>query len=116
MIWYLSSWIAGTTIRLTQTYAPMNIIAGFIRTRSGHKWGLPIAAVLVTVYAFAFDRMTERAIATDNGWLYLLAFLTLWNTVKFVTLGILSVALLARAKMHERSWARRLRADVGERV
>ena len=99
MIWYLSSWIAGTTIRLAQTYAPTNIIAGFIRTRHGHKWGLPIAAVLVPAYAFTFNHIAEPAIATHNGWLYLLAFLMFWNTVKSLTLGILSVALLARARI-----------------
>ena len=119
MIWYLGSWIAGATIRLTQMYAPTNIIAGFIRTRRGHKWGVPIAAALVSAHAFAFGRVAETAIATDNGWLYLLAFLMFWNTGKFPSLGILSVALLVRARIREWSWdrrARRLGADVGERV
>ena len=87
MIWYLSSWIAGTTIRLTQTYAPTIIVGRFIRTRQGQNWGLPIAAALVPTYALTFNRVAEPAIATHNGWLYVLAFLVLWNTGKMVALA-----------------------------
>ena len=117
MIWYLSSWIAVTTIRLTQTYAPTNIIAGFIRTRRGHKWGLPIAAVLAPAYACAFTRVAETAIATDHGWLYLLALLMLWNTGKSFSLGILGVALLVRATTREWPWHGRAveRSEPGRR-
>ena len=105
MIWYLISCIAGTTICLTQTYAPTNIIAGFIRTRRGHKWGLPIAAVLVPADAIAFRRVAATATATDNGWLYLLALLMFWNAGKLFALGILGAALLVRASAREWTWA-----------
>ncbi|QTE28571.1 sulfate permease [Pengzhenrongella sicca] len=104
MIWYLSSWIAGTAIRLTQMYAPTNIIANFIRTRHGHKWGLPIAAVLVPAYAIAFSRVVDPATATGNGWLYLLAVLMFGNTGKLFALGILGAVLLVRAKVREWTW------------
>ena len=102
MIWYVSLWIASTTIRLTQTYSPTNSIAGFIRSRRGHKWGVPIAAVLVPAYAVAFGRVTEPAITTGNGWLCLLAVLMFWNAGKFLALGLLSTALLVRARFRER--------------
>ena len=103
MVWYLSSWIAGTTIRLTRTYAPTNIIAGFIRTRRGHKWGIPIAVVLIPSYAFAFIRVAETEIPTRFSWLYLFALLMYWNTGKILSLAIVSVALLVRAKVREGS-------------
>ncbi|WP_407343380.1 sulfate permease [Pengzhenrongella phosphoraccumulans] len=107
MIWYFSSWIAGATIRLMQVYAPTNILAGFIRTRRGHMWGMPLAAVLVPTYAFAFSRVADTATATNSGWLYLLALLMFWNTGKFVALGMLSVVLLMRAAAREWAWDRR---------
>lgn len=84
------------------------MIAGFIRTRRGHKWGIPIAAVLVPAYAFAFGRIAETAIASHTYWLYLLALLMFWNIGKFLSLGIVSVALLVQAAARERGWNRRL--------
>lgn len=106
MIWYLSSWIAGTSLRLTKTYAPTNVIAGFIRSRRGHKWGIPIAAALVPAYALAFNRVADVATSTNTGWLYLFALLMFWNTGKVLALGNLSVVLLVRARIREWKWGR----------
>ncbi|MGV8973281.1 MAG: sulfate permease [Rhodoglobus sp.] len=111
MIWYLSSWLASTTINFTQKCAPTNKVADFIRTRRGHKWGTPIAVALVPAYAFAFSRVAEFAIATDNGWLYLLALIMFWNTGKLLTLGMIGATLLVRARIGERSCRRGSRVD-----
>ena len=50
MIWYLGSWIAGATIRLTQMYAPTNIIAG--AAKSHLRWRFAQAEYAFLAVAF----------------------------------------------------------------
>lgn len=102
MVWYVSFWIVCTTQRLLWRYAPTNWVVAFVRTRRGHKWGVPIAVVLVPTYTIAMITCTEWYQATDNCWAALLTGLMFWNAVKFTGLAVASLGLLVRARFRER--------------
>lgn len=91
VVFYVSILIVSMIQRLLLRHAPTNRIAAFIRTRRGHKWGVPIAAVLVPAYTIAMMRCAEWYEATSNGWIAMLGGLMFWNAVKFVGLAIANV-------------------------
>lgn len=102
MVWYVSFWIVGTAQRLLWRYAPTNWIVALVRTRRGHKWGVPIAIVLVPTYTIAMITCAEWYAATDSGWAALLTGLMFWNAIKFTGLAIASLGPLVRARSRER--------------
>ncbi|MGO1316272.1 MAG: sulfate permease [Cellulomonadaceae bacterium] len=102
MVWYVSFWIVGTTQRLLWRYAPTNWIVAFVRTRRGHKWGVPIAVLLVPAYTWVCLRVGEWFEESDSVWLALLTGLMFWNAVKLTGLAIASIGLLVRARFRER--------------
>lgn len=80
---------------------PTNILLDKIRTREGLKWGVP-AMLLGVVYLFAAAMCITLI---DRGWhpaLYLLFLLLVWNGLKFLWIGPVSLYLLARARLRER--------------
>lgn len=86
-------------------YMPTNILLDAIRTRRGLKWGIP--AMLLTVpYLLAASTITTLIADGGPGWLNLLVLLCLWNTMKFIIMGPISLALLARVRVREAAAAR----------
>lgn len=91
-----------------QRYAPTNIVLGRIRRRRGLKWGVPamlLAALYVVLAYWCSSAIGDGA----PGWLHLVILMCLWNALKFVAIGPISVALLIRAR-HDEAVARRERA------
>lgn len=82
-------------------YMPTNILLDAIRSRRGLKWGIP-AMFLAAPYLLAASICTTL-IADDDapGWLNLLALLCLWNAMKFVIFGPVSLVLLIRVRIRE---------------
>ena len=75
-------------------YMPTNILLDAIRTRRGLKWGVP--AILLAASTF-----TTLIANGGPGWLNLLVLLCLWNTMKFIIMGPVSLILLARIRVRE---------------
>lgn len=81
---------------------PTNILLDKIRTRRGLRWGIPAMLLLGGGYIFAAAMCVTLI---RNGWhesLYLLFALLLWNGFKFLWIGPVSLAILARARIRER--------------
>lgn len=81
-------------------YMPSNIVLDLIRTRRGLKWGLP--AMLLAVRYLAIAVWCTRLI--DNGgpgWLHLVVLVCIWNALKMIVIGPVSVVLLVRARVQE---------------
>lgn len=84
-----------------QRYAPTNIVLGRIRRRRGLKWGVP--AMLLAAPYIVLAYWCSSAIGDGApGWLNLVILLCLWNALRFVAIGPISVALLIRARSRER--------------
>lgn len=81
-------------------YMPTNILLDAIRTRRGLKWG--VAAMFLAV-PYLLAASTFTTLIADGGpeWLNLLVLLCLWNTMKFIIMGPLSLILLARIRVRE---------------
>lgn len=93
-------------------YMPTNILLDAIRTRRGLKWGVP-AILLAAPYLLAASTFTTL-IDGGPGWLNLLVFLCLWNTMKFIIMGPVSLILLGRARLREGAAVRAERRTMAE--
>ena len=83
-----------------QRYAPTNIVLGRIRRRRGLKWGVP--AMLLAAPYIVLAYWCSSAIGDGApGWLNLVILLCLWNALRFVAIGPISVALLIRVRHNE---------------
>lgn len=100
-------WAASVRIRYFQRrYMPTNILLDLIRTRRGLKWGIP--AMLLAVPYLLLASICANLVADGGpGWLNLLVLLFVWNALKFLTMGPVSLVLLARARCAEWSVRRR---------
>ena len=86
-------------------YMPTNILLDAIRTRRGLKWGVP-AMLLAAPYLLAASTFTTLIADGGPGWLNLLVLHCLWNTMKFIIMGPISLILLARMRGREAVVAR----------
>ena len=83
-----------------QRYATTNIVLGRIRRRRGLKWGVP--AMLLAAPYIVLAYWCSSAIGDGApGWLNLVILLCLWNALRFVAIGPISVALLIRVRHNE---------------
>ena len=86
-------------------YMPTNILLDAIRTRRGLKWGVP-AMLLAMPYLLAASTFTTLIADGGPGWLNLLVLFCLWNSMKFIIMGPVSLILLARTRVREAVAAR----------
>ena len=106
-LWTLSVY----TRAFLRRYMPTNILLDAIRTRRGLKWGVP-AMLLAVPYLLAASTFTTLIADGGPGWLNLLVLLCLWNTMKFIFMGPVSLILLARVRVYEGVGARAQRRVV----
>lgn len=66
--------------------------------------------LLAVPYLLAASTFTRLIADGGPAWLSLLVLLCLWNTMKFIIMGPVSVALLVRARMREAIERRQTRA------
>lgn len=85
---------------LLQRYAPSNIVLRWIRSRGGLKWGMPAMLLAVPYLGFAFW-YTSVAAGGGPGWLRLVVLLCLWNALKFIAFGPISLIILCRVRVKE---------------
>ena len=81
-------------------YAPTNLLLSRLRSRHGLKCGVPFT-VLGAAYFLAAAILATWLHGGGPAWLNLLVLLGLWNGLKFVVFGPLSLILLARARITE---------------
>lgn len=96
LIWTLSV----HTRSLLRRYMPTNRLLDAIRTRRGLKWGIP-AMLLVIPYLLAASFFRDLIEGGGPGWLNLLVLLCIWNAMKLVLMGPVSLILLFRARIRE---------------
>ena len=94
-------WNASIHTRIfLRRWMPTNILLDKLRTRRGLKWGIT-AMLLGIVYLLIAVTCTGLIEQGWSKWLYLVFFLALWNSLKFLFFGPWSVVLLVRARSHE---------------
>ena len=95
-------------------YMPTNILLDAIRTRRGLKWGIP-AMLLALPFLLTASICTYLIADGGPGWLNLLVLLCLWNSMKLILMGPVSVVLLIRIRISEtcvRTRAQRTEAEL----
>ena len=96
MIWTLSAHIRYYLRR----YMPTNRLLDTIRHRRNLKWGIP-AMLLAVPYLLIASICTNALDQGAPGWLHLVVLWTVWNAMKFIMMGPVSLILLIRARTHE---------------
>ncbi|MFT4083906.1 MAG: sulfate permease [Nocardioides sp.] len=84
-------------------YAPSNIMLDAIRSRRGLKWGIPAALVLVPAYLYGGSIAITLIERGGPGWLNLVVLILIWDALKFAVMAPVSIALLVRTRLAERS-------------
>lgn len=95
-------WNRSIRVRLfLRTYMPTNILLDVLRTRRGLKWG--VSAMLIAVpYLLGAWLLTVWIADGGPGWVNLLVLLFIWNALKFLVNGPITLILLLRARLAER--------------
>lgn len=108
-------WAASVRTRYyLRRYMPTNVALDAIRTRRGLKWGVP-AMLLAVPYLLAASICTNLIADGGPSWLNLLVLLFIWNALKFLIMGPVSLAFLTRARIREAVARRRACADQATR-
>ena len=98
---FRSIWITSTHTRgFLRRYMPTNILIDAVRTRRGLKWGIPAMLLAVPYFLIAIT-LANHIQSGGPGWLNLIVLLTIWNGIKMLWLGPISLILLARVRIQE---------------
>ncbi|MBK7820972.1 MAG: sulfate permease [Tessaracoccus sp.] len=109
-------WTVSTEVRyFLRRYMPSNVLLDLIRTRNGLKWGVP-AMLLAAPYLGVAAWCTTLIESGGPGWLHLVVLVCIWNALKMVIIGPVSVALLVRARARERQARKRAEREVDAEV
>jgi hypothetical protein len=87
-------------LRTLLHYAPTNMLLRWLRSRNGLKWGVPFM-MLGAAFLFASVALGVLIRNGGAGWLNVLVLLCMWDGVKFVAFGPLSVLMLIRVRIRE---------------
>lgn len=94
-------WTVSVQLRyFMRRYMPTDILLDALRTRRGLRWRLP-AMLLAIPYLYAASLSTVLIDHGAPGWLNLFALICLWNALRFIAIGPLSLALLWRSRPRE---------------
>lgn len=98
------------TRTVLRRWMPTNILLDNLRTRHGLKWGVPAMGLGLAYLFIAAASIT----LIDGGWsqaLCILFALCLWNALKFLLFGPISLLLLAKERVHEHRAKRSLQSS-----
>lgn len=84
-----------------QRTMPTNILIRATHTRRGLKWGVP-AMLLAVVYIVVAAVLAQWVASGAPGRINLLVLVCLWNSLKFVVNGPVTLTRLLRARSIER--------------
>ncbi|WP_174844898.1 sulfate permease [Cryobacterium sp. TMS1-13-1] len=88
-------------------FMPTAIVIDTINTRRGLKWGV-LAMLLAVPYALAAIYCRAQVEAGAPAWLNLIVILCLWNTLKLLLIGPISLLKLMAARVREAVARRRM--------
>ena len=109
-------WTASAEVRyFLRRYMPSNIVLDLIRTGKGLKWGVPAMLLAGPYLAIAFW-CTTLIESGGPGWLHLVVLVCIWNALKMVAIGPVSVVLLLKARAREHRTLRQQRQELSEDV
>ena len=113
LIWTLSA----RTRYYLRRYMPTNRLLDEIRRRRNLKWGIP-AMLLAVPYLLIASICTNALDQGAPGWLHLVVLWSVWNAMKLIIMGPVSLLLLVRARIAEAVARRggRRDSDAGESV
>lgn len=97
LLWAFSVRVRGFMRR----YMPTNILLDALRTRRGIEWGVP-AMLLAAPYLVAAWLCSAWVADGGPGWVNLLVLLFVWNALKFIVNGPITLVLLLRLRLAER--------------
>jgi hypothetical protein len=95
--------ILGVTARTydaLRRFMPTNMVLDLVHTRRGLKWGVP-AMLLAVPYALAAVACAGLAGGAGSGWLSGLALLFVWDALKFIIAGPVTLVRLLRVRSQE---------------
>lgn len=95
-----------------QRSMPTNFLIRATHTRRGLKWGVP-AMLLAVVYILIAAALAQWVAGGAPGWINLLVLVCLWNALKFVVNGPITIVRLLRVRRLERRYRS---ADVAQKV
>ena len=81
-------------------FMPTNILIDAIHTRRGLKWGVP-AMLLAVPYALVAQYFQGVMAAGGPEWLHIPIMICLWNIIKFVVNGPVTVLKLVVVRVRE---------------
>ena len=95
-------WNLSIRVRLfLRTYMPTNVLLNALRTRRGLRCGVP-AMLIAAPYLLGAWLLTVWIADGGPGWLNLLVLLFIWNALKFLVNGPITLVVLIRARLAER--------------
>lgn len=94
LLWTLSA----RTGYYLRRYMPTNRLLDAIRRRRNLKWGIP-AMLLAVPYLLIANICTNALDQGAPGWLHLVVLWSVWNAMKFIIMGPISLVLLVRARI-----------------
>lgn len=80
-----------------QRTMPTNILIRATRTRRGLKWGVP-TMLLAAAYVVIAAALAQWVAGGAPGWINLLVLVCLWNALKFLINGPITVIRLLRVR------------------
>ena len=94
-----------------QHYMPSNRLLAATRTRRGLKWGVPAMLLAGPYQAIAFwcTTLIENG---GPGWLHLVVLVCIWNALKMLAIGPVSVVLITKARARAYRAQRQERSDM----
>lgn len=94
-------WTTGVSVRdFLQRYMPSNILIRATRRRAGLKWGVP-AMLVAGAYLVIAAGLVQWIADGGPGWVNVVVLVCLWNALKFVVNGPVTVVLLLRVRAVE---------------
>lgn len=95
-------WTFSVRVRVfLRRYMPTNILLHALHTRRGLKWGVP-AMLLAAPYLVVAWLCSTWVVDGGPGWVNLLVLLFVWNALKFLVNGPITLVLLLGVRHAER--------------
>jgi len=106
-------WIVSIHVHeFLQRFAPTNRLIAAVRSRRGLKWGVP-AMLLAVPYLLIANMLLTLTHEGAPGWLHLVVLLCLWNAIKMLLLGPISLVWLIFMRSSESAERRRAPVEEG---
>ncbi|WP_257478506.1 sulfate permease [Acidipropionibacterium jensenii] len=96
-------------------YTPTNTALDALRSRHGLKWGIP-AMLIAIPYLSGASILTSLIDGGAPRWLYAVTLVLIWDALKFIIMGPVSLVMLLRVRATESRQRRALRRPVGPLV